>query len=343
MLKLYTNKLFLTQEYRSEVFPLLFDLHFVVNTTLQKYYCLVDSVLESDYVVMPINYLRFKTHKAAFNELQNEARQFNKIMWVYTAGDYGFTIREPNTITFRLGGFKSKLPKSTIILPSFINDPYQKLDVDFLALSKSDKPQLGFVGHADSSWLKCVKEFLLFIKRNFKRKQLVGDYQNFYPSGYKRAKYLKEIISDSTIKATFIFRNKYRAGAKNDMLKQKTTLEFYKNMFENPYTFCMRGEGNFSVRFYETIAMGRIPVLLDTDCKLPLDDTINWNNHCVSVYAKHKKSIANQIIDFHNTISEKDFENMQVNNRHLWLKVLNRASFFIEIYKKFRNKVEVNA
>ena len=35
-------------------------------------------------------------------------------------------------------------------------------------------------------------------------------------------------------------------------------------MLASPYILCVRGAGNYSARFYEALALGRIPVLVNT-------------------------------------------------------------------------------
>jgi len=47
MLKLYTNKKFLTETYRRQVFPLLFDLVFLNNKILLEHYTIVDTVSDA--------------------------------------------------------------------------------------------------------------------------------------------------------------------------------------------------------------------------------------------------------------------------------------------------------
>ena len=170
MLKLYTDKTFLTEVYRSQVFPLLFDLHYVKNKVLFNYYQFVDSVSDCDIIVFPVDYNTFYSDKEAFKNLNKNAKIYNKSIWLYTAGDFGFTVHIPNSYNFRLGGFSSKLDSNTFILPSFINDPYKVvLKNSFSILQKEDKPTIGFVGHANSGGLNYIKSYLSYLKLRFKQ------------------------------------------------------------------------------------------------------------------------------------------------------------------------------
>ena len=104
-------------------------------------------------------------------------------------------------------------------------------------------------------------------------------------------------------------------------------------MNANPYVFCLRGAGNFSIRFYETMAMGRIPFVIDTDIRLPLSDIIPWEKHCVIA---SETNFVQELIQFNQNITENDFELMQMSNRNLWLKHLTREGYFSAVHAFFK-------
>lgn len=341
MLKLYTNTDFLTETYRRQVFPLLFDLVFKENKILLSKYSLIDSVEASDIIVFPVDYAVFFKHKKEMTLLLNLAKEHQKPIWIYTAGDYGFTNYIPNSYTFRLGGFDSQLDDNTFVIPSFINDPYDSfLSQGFSVLKKEAKPSIGFVGHAQSGFKKYLKEYTNHLKYRIKRafNLILEDKQSFYPSSVKRAKYLTQLVLNDHLDTQFILRNKYRAGAHLELTQKDSAQEFYNNIFNTAYTFCIRGVGNFSVRLYETLAVGRLPILLNTDCRLPLSSKIDWSKHCLIIDEKSKIPIAEQIEVFHNNVSEIDFEKLQITNRDLWLNTLRREPYFLEIYNQFKTK-----
>ncbi|RAJ16999.1 exostosin domain-containing protein [Olleya aquimaris] len=341
MLKLYTNTNFLTETYRRQVFPLLFDLVFKKNDTLLSKYQLVAAIEDADVVVFPADYAVFLKQKHACTTLLHLAKQHQKPIWIYTAGDYGFTNYIPNSYTFRLGGFDSQLDTNTFVIPSFINDPYDTfLPQGFSALKKDSTPSIGFVGHAQSGFKKYVKEYTNHLKYRIKRafNVILADQQSFYPSSIKRAKYLSQLAVNDQLNTQFILRHHYRAGSQSELTQKESSKQFYDNMFNNAYTLCLRGVGNFSVRFYETLAVGRIPILINTDCRLPLSSKIDWSKHCLIIEEKGKVPIAEQILKFHNSLTETAFENLQTSNRDLWLNTLRREPYFLEIYNQFKTK-----
>ena len=341
MIKLYTNTNFLSETHRKSVFPLLFDLHFLKDEVLLQYYQIVDTIEASDIVVFPIDYAKFLNFRTDFLNLQKAAKVNNKPIWMYSGGDYGFTNYIENSYTFRLGGLDSKLDDNSFIIPSFINDPYTtQLTQVFKTLPKETQPSIGFVGHAQAGFAKYCKELLNHLKYKIKRKlnKLTADSQSFYPSSTKRAHYLGKLNLSKNLNTNFVFRNSYRAGVQTEADKQKTTQEFYDNIYNNAYTFCIRGVGNFSVRLYETLAVGRIPIVLNTDCRFPLSNTINWEDHCVLLDDTKKESLEAQILEFHNAQTEEMFEAIQKSNRALWTSHLVRQSYFKTIYNTFKVK-----
>lgn len=338
MLKIYTDQQFIKEKNRRCIFPLLFDLCYTKNELLLNQYELMDQMEEADVVIVPIDISEFYQKKQItwLYDFIDKALALHKKVWVYTAGDFGLSINKA-VYTFRLSGFDSKMDANTFILPSFIEDPYVNIQNEFQPITKNAFPKIGFVGHASNSGLKWIKEVLVFVLHNYKRFAglLFTDYQSFYPSSTKRYKFLTLLQKNNQIDTDFIFRNQYRAGVKTEEEKKKTTLDFFKNIEANPYTFCLRGAGNYSVRFYETLAMGRIPFVIDTDFRLPLKGIINWEQHCIIVT---EKNLCNTLIDFHKKISEDDFQKMQINNRNLWLQFLNREAYFSALSTLFKEK-----
>ncbi|WP_289662994.1 exostosin domain-containing protein [Flavobacterium panacagri] len=304
-------------------------------------FCFTDAISEADVAIFPVDIISFlKNDKINFfNDWIAMVSKYDLPIWIYAAGDFGFSSEIFNVTTFRLGGFKSKLNTSTNIIPSFINDPYKEvLKNDFFLLPKKEQPNIGFVGNANGSFLKICKEFVLYAKRNLINilKKSPEDYHPFYPSGWKRFKLLQKIVNESKIESNFIFRKKYRAQGKNAGSKEDTTLEFFNNIQNNLYVFCLRGNGNFSVRFYEALIMGRIPVLVDTDVKLPLENIIDWKQHCLIV---SENSIIEDLIYFHESKTQEELKEIQKKNRKLVLEKLNRIDYFIQISNEYlRNK-----
>ena len=83
------------------------------------------------------------------------------------------------------------------------------------------------------------------------------------------------------------------------------------------FVLCPRGFGLSSVRFFETLAFGRIPVLISDDTKLPLEEKIDYDKFIIRVEENDLESIESRIIDF-----KKNNDLMEVSkiSRETWEK-----------------------
>lgn len=338
MLKIYTDKDFLNEKYRKRIFPILLDLFFLKNENLLSYYTLIEDIENADIVIVPldVSFLFKKKKEDYLDAFIQKAIDKNKTIWAFSGGDIGKSI--PYDIpVFRLGGKDSTLNSKTLTFPCFVLDPYQRyIFQEFKPLPKVNMPHIGFVGHASGSLKGLFTEFGVFLYLLWERvsHNFYFDFPRFYPSGYLRYRLLKTIQKDKRVISNFIFREKHTSGSLENGKIKKSTEEFYQNMYDNPYVFCMRGLGNFSVRFYESLIMGRIPVVIESDMRLPFSNTIDWKKHCVFV---NEKTMVNQLLEFHENISEEDFKAMQINNRALAIQKLSREGYFIELYNYFKH------
>ncbi|MDR6966998.1 hypothetical protein J2X31_000998 [Flavobacterium arsenatis] len=280
------------------------------------------------FIPNPIN----SYSKDELNAINSICMQNSIKAYGYISGDLGADFGYfDHIVFFRMGGFKSQLPSSNKSLPVSLSDHferiYKKTAID--VRERQNRAVVGFCGHATLSSSKSVKENIKFVKENLKRffqNPFRKDYEPLFASALERAKLLKSFEASHLVETNFIYRNNYRAGATSEEERAKTTLEYYDNIKTSDYVLCVRGAGNFSVRLYETLMMGRIPIFVNTDCLLPFGDKIQWKNHVVWVEWKNRKNIANLVAEFHSKLSDYDFKTMQLENRKLWKEQLSVAS-----------------
>lgn len=279
-------------------------------------------------------YVKTKQIELAMNFIKECDTIKLKVLAV-NVGDFG--MRSPsfkNLIWLRFGGYKTKFSKQEFVLPPFIPDP---LKVHFnreeiRVNSHGVKPIVGFCGQANTSYLNAGKELSRTFFRNLKfyARWSRNEPQQVCSTSKLRASVLKNIQKSSLVTSNFILRKKYRAGITNNKDNHETTAEFYANLEGSDYIVCLRGAGNFSVRFYETLAMGRIPIFINTDCALPFDDIIDWRRHVVWVEYKDRSKVVEKVVDFHRSLSEREFIDLQYSNRKLWEERLTLDGFFRE-------------
>jgi len=192
---------------------------------------------------------------------------------------------------------------------------------------ETDKPVLAFYNDDDSTTFDLPDNVKLFRTSLYASKRLPNEFSmptvspdyfrgNYLNNpelsvgycghtGHGRLQYL-QLLHFSPIKTDFILRNGFWAPGVNKLVARN---EYFKNISDNIFTFCYRGNGNFSYRFYETLMMGRIPVLIDTDCVFPID----IEGMCV--YCKQGENVIEKIKNFYDS---RNLLEVQKNNRLVW-------------------------
>ena len=288
-------------------------------------------IKKADIILLPfsINFYFKEGKKELLEEINTICKLQNCKAYAYVGGDFGIKFPEfSNIIYFRQGGFKSQLSDKNKGLIVGLSDHFQRLyqKETITPNLKKEVPIIGFCGHATLSSVKKGKEIAKCLIENGKRfvkNPFNKVYEPLFASAYERAKLLHYFEQSKRVKTNFIYRENYRGGAITEEQRTATTLEYYNNILDSDYVLCVRGAGNFSVRFYETLMMGKIPVFVNTDCLLPFEDQINWKKHVVWVEWKERKNIAQIVADFHANVSVDEFVHLQISNRKLWKETLS--------------------
>lgn len=103
--------------------------------------------------------------------------------------------------------------------------------------------------------------------------------------------------------------------------------QYYENLMSGALTFCSRGGGNFSYRFYEALSFGRIPVLIDTDCELPFEysERIKWEDHIIRI---NETTFMNMTYDEFRVLLFDKCKNLSPKrNREIWEQLLSPEGY----------------
>ncbi len=318
--------------YRGQIFPLLkpflknrgftdkerIDLYGLSSNDIM----FVDDPALADVLILPMswNYYVDTGKKELALEFIDNCSRLRKKIFIYNAGDKSYKIPVlSNVFLFRLSRNTRTSRGHDLVIPPFIQDPlkafYHSAPISLRCYA--EKPVVGFCGFAKSSKTDAGKELLKIEIQNLKSRLGLRNEepQQFLSSSYFRGRILKILTKSTQVKTNFIVRKDYRAGVMHD-ISHRTVLEFYDNLRDSDYVLCARGSGNYSVRFYETLAMGRIPVYVE------------WKKHVVWVEKSEIKNIGKKIRDFHNNLNPQAFESLLISNRKLWEDHLTLGSYF---------------
>ena len=142
-----------------------------------------------------------------------------------------------------------------------------------------------------------------------------------------------QYFSDSGLKTNFVLRNNYIINLQDNHKK-----EFEDNMNGNLFTLCYRGRGNFSVRFYETLMRGRIPIQINSSSIFPYEDEIDYSDVGIFIEEEDldKVDLEKLVKDYYNSKSADELLQIQKNNRRIYEEYFHPDIFFSQIFREVR-------
>jgi hypothetical protein len=89
-------------------------------------------------------------------------------------------------------------------------------------------------------------------------------------------------------------------------------------------TVCARGVGMFSYRLYETMSLGRIPLIIDGGEALPFARQIDWES--CAVFARPETAAAD-LLEWYEDVTDCELRDMQHAARQVWLEWLSPSGW----------------
>lgn len=291
---------------------------------------------EADLAIFPTNWENVSNDNEGmslairFIKIVNEA---GKRVIIFFGSDSDEEVPIEEAYIFRTSIYRSIRKPNEFAMPAWSEDFVQRyMGWHLKTRAKCKKPIISFCGYAPSpTWRQNLKRLFPIGKKN----PLVDRY-------YRKAA-LEFLKKSKLVETSFIIRKKFYSQAASlpsgdiDYIQlQKLREEYVQNMINSDYVLCVRGAGNFSYRLYEALSCGRIPVFVDTDCVLPYQESINWRNYCIWVDAKEVRYIGERVAEFHASLSDQAFIDLQWECRRLWENFLSPEGFFQHFHKHFR-------
>jgi len=277
-----------------------------------------------------VGYYYVHKKEAFLKNIDALSTKHGKLIICATKGDMEVTPRLTNYHLYRMGGYHTKNKGNQFAYPVFIKDPAPNFSNGLLTFHeiKTQKPVAGFCGQAKGG----LKKWAVDIARGAYRRALKliaqwpYDNEKLESTTVKRSHILDLLEKSPLIQTNFIRHTKYRGGVKTKEEKEENTKLFFNNMHQSQYIVCYRGAGNYSVRLYETMASGRIPIIVKSNNNLPFEGEINWNIFPV-IGENNISDIAELVASFHTELSDSQFLHLQQEARRIWEDYLTYQSF----------------
>jgi hypothetical protein len=299
-----------------------------------------DDIQDSDTALLPLYYnsARDVGHlEEAIQPFLDLVEKMEKKLIIFTGHDApNCSISLKNAIIFNSAVNKSFQADNIFSYPHFFEDFITEyLGGKLVFREKKAVPIVGFCGYAPPLGLKFGKEKIISSAK------LVANYLGFmgkFPSRASHSYRARAIIGlqkSRRIKKNFAVKSSFAFGPKGQ-LNTGTTKEsdeffrrnFVNNITESDYTLCVRGIGNNSIRFFESLCCGRVPIFVNTNCVLPFDHIIDWKRLCIWIEEKDIDNIDKIVYNFHNKISNEEFVSLQKKLRGIWEEYLSPLGFF---------------
>jgi hypothetical protein len=354
-------KLYVGPWYRSPIshIPLLYPFWGVAKKSskayvydlMEKYqfskedFTLVDHIVEADYVLVPHNYRRLRMadpHK--FDAIARDARAAGKPLLVDASGDIEWPVTTPNTVSLRLSQYRYAVRPGEITVP-FLAD-------DLLAVyyggqaqlrKKGERPSVGFAGWAQFSPRQRLKTYvkeLPITLASFVDPRRRAEHKGIY----FREQALQALRGNARVDSHILSRATYSGHAATlQGTFEDSRREFVENLHDSDYALAVRGDANSSVRFYEALSLGRIPLFLDTACVLPLEGHIDYREFCVFVDHADVARIGDILADFHTQVSPERFIEMQRKARVAYEQFLRLDVFSRHLAEELRSRLHASS
>jgi hypothetical protein len=299
---------------------------------------LVDAVEDADFVLLPYSYERFKaTNPTKVKMIIDEAHRAGKKILIDGAGDIEHPIHIPDSVILRVSQYRYARQPNEITVPFPTEDLLETYGGGRLLLrEKPLKPSIGFTGWATMSLSTRMKTYwkeipltlatVLDEQRGAEHKGIL-----FRERALRALSRSTRVESHITTRATYSGHEKTIGGPVVEYRQA-----FVTNLMDSDYALCVKGDANSSVRFYEALSMGRIPLLLDTACVLPCGDVLNYRDFCVVVDWRDVDRIDEVLADFHASLSPEQFTHMQQKAREAYTKYLRLDAFSAQLSRQLR-------
>lgn len=289
---------------------------------------------EADFALFPHNYFHLKRRGLldALVRAAQKSKTLGKPLIVYAPGDSDELIDVPNTIILRYSQYRYKKQKNEIMLPVFAGD---FLGEEAPLREKTrEEPVVGFCGWIQyQNAFEAAKSGLKNVY--FDLRSLMGNRNAvLHKKGiYFRRKALGYLRESEGVTMNVIIRSSHSAHMKTvqgDPAELRK--EYIQNILDSDLCLTVKGDGNISLRFYEVLALSRIPIFIDTDCVLPLEEIINYKEFMLYMDYRELPKIGDLAHDYFSALSPEAFIAKQRLAREIFVRYLRSDAFFSYLF-----------
>lgn len=290
----------------------------------------VDSPYEADMCLYPYSYSVAKREPDHFRTFLESIELSRKPLMIAALGDEEHDVLKEATYVLRTSAYKKELSKRDIVVPPTVADLGALYGV--LPKKKDDVPTVGFCGFAGFPNIRTqfrfeVKNaidgiFSIFSERVAVRRRGI----------HFRRKTMAALHGSHRVRTRFIIRPFYSGSRKTiGMDREMARREYVENMQNADFVLAPKGDGNYSLRFYEALSLGRVPILIDTD--MPLPGEASWyDGAIVRVSWRDIGKLPEIIAEQYESLGDETFSAMEGKARALFSEHLYAPHFYRNLF-----------
>ena len=202
----------------------------------------------------------------------------------------------------------------------------------FAPPSWSTVPRVGFVGQSQPvAHHELLKDPSALNAARIGHRPMRDEEQEPFPAPINiglvlRHKVLEAVGNSQKIEARLVTRDRYH-GFYDPQQRQQMRQQYLDTMEWSQYGLCIRGHGNYSIRLFETMASGRIPVILDSNMTMPAGDMIPWNDLGLWFSMDELGELAPRMRAFHDQLGPEGVIQLSKQVRQYWEEFLSLRGY----------------
>lgn len=290
---------------------------------------LVDNPDQADFLLIPHEYRKVKDHGDYLAQLSERSARHGRPIVAVNYGDSPCAVELPGSISFISSAYRHSIRKNERMMPAYTEDLLAGQ-----ALSprpKAPEPTVAFCGWSDyknaknalGTWIGNALVELRAILASEPRIRAEKKGLTF------RRTALQALTDAPGIRTNFLIRSSYSGHVETISLPpEQARAEYIANMRNCDLALVVKGDGNYSYRFYEALALGRIPLFIDTDTPLPLEDLIDYDSFLLRLPFEKLRSIGAFVRERWAAMTPDEVENRQYAARAAFAEKLRPDRFF---------------
>lgn len=304
-------------------------------------YSLTSVLDDADMIIFPYRHREaLRKDPSFYYDVVDFARKKNKPLLVDGVGDIEVPVTEEHVFVLRYGGYRFSKNRRDIIIPLYVDDLLKRYFGGVIQLrDKAICPSVGFSGWSELTFSQYIRTIIKELP--LRLRGIVSRKYNAAIKGVLRRRQAINALKTSDKLSTNILSRPTFSGNKDVMSNDAETLrrEFIEVIIGNDYALDVRGDANASMRFFEILSLGRIPIVVDTERNFPFENHIDYSNFILRVDFRDMRSLPDIVRDFHDSLTKEKFVAMQLAARKAFVSYFSTEAMMPHIIKEISEKI----